>query len=95
MKQRSILQTRLQMETAERERIQAIIEGAAKRKAAIIEARSQPKSAEVEAELAARYGVMDLEDRAFNILLDLGIIEASPDPSSPQYDDSKDDEPVC
>jgi hypothetical protein len=35
---------------------------------------------------------MDPEERAFNILLDLGIIESSPDPDSPEYDHSNDDE---
>ena len=92
MKQRSILQARFEMETVERERIQSIREEAAKKEAAKIEALQQPKSPEIEAELAARYGAMDLEDRAFNILLDLGMIEESPDPSSPEYDDSRDDE---
>ena len=80
------------METVEKERIQSIREEAAKKEAAKIGALRQPKSPEVEAELAARYGAMDLEERAFNILLDLGMIDDSPDPASPDYDDSRDDE---
>lgn len=92
MKQRSILQARLERETVERERIQAAIEEAAKKEAAIAEARRQPKPPEVEAELAARYGSMDLEERAFAILVDLGMVEITLDPSSPDYDNSKDDD---
>ena len=33
-----------------------------------MKARQQPKSAEEEAALAAKYGAMDLEERAFTIL---------------------------
>ena len=35
---------------------------------------------------------MDVEERAFNILIDLGIINASNDPDSPDYDHSDDNE---
>lgn len=59
---------------------------------AMMKARQQPKSAEEEAALASKYGVMDLEERAFNILADLGIIELHPDPEDPNRDTSKDDE---
>mmetsp|Transcript_28127 Transcript_28127/g.62619 ORF Transcript_28127/g.62619 Transcript_28127/m.62619 type:complete len:266 (-) Transcript_28127:171-968(-) len=38
------------------------------------------------------YGGMDLEEQAFNILLDLGAVSLTPDPDSPDYDSSKDDE---
>lgn len=41
----------------------------------IAKKRQQPKAPEVEEELAARYEAMDLQDRAYNILLDLGLIE--------------------
>lgn len=46
------------------------------------EARKQPKSAEEERKLKEKYGNMDLEDRAFNILVDLGMVDlhAEPDP---------------
>lgn len=49
---------------------------------------------ESEAALAARYGAMDLEERAYNILYDLGMIDETPDPDSEDYDSSKDDELV-
>jgi len=39
--------------------------------------KQQPKTPEVEAELASKYGDMSEEDRAFAILLDLGIIQDS------------------
>jgi outer membrane biosynthesis protein TonB len=38
------------------------------------------------------YGSMDLEDKAFNILVDLGMVDETPDPDSPDYDHSNDDE---
>merc|ERR1712129_150703 len=57
----------------------------------IKKAREQPKSVEEEKELATRYSRMDLEERAFNILLDLGMIEINPDPDDPDYDDTDDD----
>lgn len=91
-KQRAILNTRLQMETAEKERIQAILQAEADRKAAILEARKQPKSPEVEQALAEKYGALDAGERAFAILIDLGIVEASPDPDSKDYDSSNDDQ---
>lgn len=37
--------------------------------------RQQPKSAAEEERLAAKYGAMELGDRAFNILLDLGMVQ--------------------
>ena len=42
--------------------------------------------------LSRKYEAIDsLEERAFAILRDLGMIELHPDPSSPQYDNSMDD----
>ena len=38
------------------------------------------------------YDSMDLEDKAFNILVDLGMVDETPDPDSPDYDHSNDDE---
>ena len=38
------------------------------------------------------YEGMDPEEQAFNILLDLGAVSLTPDPDSPDYDSSKDDE---
>lgn len=60
--------------------------------AAVMKARSQPKSPEDEAALAARYGAMDLEERAFSILVDLGMIELHLDPNDPNRDTSRDDD---
>ena len=40
----------------------------------------QPKSPDVEARLAAKYGkIDDLEEKAFTILLDLGMVESTSD----------------
>mmetsp|Transcript_22006 Transcript_22006/g.65159 ORF Transcript_22006/g.65159 Transcript_22006/m.65159 type:complete len:685 (-) Transcript_22006:492-2546(-) len=41
---------------------------------------------------ASTYGNMDVEERAFTILSDLGMLENSPDPDDPNYDSSGDDE---
>ena len=38
------------------------------------------------------YGKMDLGEQAFHILLDIGAVTLTPDPDSPDYDHSKDDE---
>mmetsp|Transcript_9602 Transcript_9602/g.15702 ORF Transcript_9602/g.15702 Transcript_9602/m.15702 type:complete len:365 (+) Transcript_9602:90-1184(+) len=59
---------------------------------AVMQARKQPKSAEEESSLARKYGAMDLEERAFTILADLGMIELNPDPEDPNRDTSKDDD---
>ena len=45
--------------------------------------RRQPKSAEEERRLQERYGKMDLEERAFNILVDLGMVEVHGDDPAP------------
>jgi trigger factor len=60
--------------------------------AEVAEAREQPTSAEEEKKLQERYASMDLEERAFNILVDLGSVELTPDPESPTYDNSEDSE---
>jgi len=59
---------------------------------AVMKARQQPKSAEEEDALANKYGAMDLEERAFSILADLGMIELNPDPDDSNRDTSKDDD---
>mmetsp|Transcript_951 Transcript_951/g.1436 ORF Transcript_951/g.1436 Transcript_951/m.1436 type:complete len:667 (+) Transcript_951:32-2032(+) len=41
-----------------------------------------------------KYKDMDPEEKAFNILLDLGMVDSTPDPSSPDYDNSHDNEIV-
>ena len=43
-------------------------------------------------DLAAKYAAMSLEERAFAILVDLGMVELTPDPDDPTYDSSMDDE---
>jgi len=60
--------------------------------AEIAKARRQPKSQWTESRLAAKYGAMTPEDRAFAILVDLGMVDISPDPEDPNYDSSLDDE---
>ena len=39
-----------------------------------------PKSLEEERRLQEKYGNMDLEERAFNILVDLGMVDLHSDP---------------
>ena len=51
----------------------------------------QPKSEEDEEALAAKYAAMPPDERAFNILLDLGMVELTPDPDSPDYVDDDDE----
>jgi len=60
----------------------------------IQEARKQPKSEQEEAMLQAKYGSMEPGERAFAILLNLGMIEEHPDPDSPSYDSTFDNDPV-
>jgi len=60
--------------------------------AEIMKVRQQPKSTEEEAALATKYGAMDLGEKAFTILVDLGMVELNPDPDDANRDTSKDDE---
>jgi len=62
------------------------------RREAVEEAKRQPKSAEEDAALAEKYGGMPAEERAFNILVDLGLADLSPDPDDPNYYTGMDDE---
>lgn len=92
-KQRALLSARLERE----EKIRAVIREKQQKieaaKLAIKEARKQPKSVAEEKELAARYAALeDLGDRAFSILVDLGMVIVSPDPNASDYDSSQDDE---
>jgi len=48
--------------------------------------RVQPKSHDEEAALQAKYGAMEVGERAFNILLDLGYITLSPEPGDADFD---------
>lgn len=79
------------MRAAIREK-QAKIEAA---KLAIQEARKQPKSEAEEKELSVRYAALeDIEERAFAILVDLGMVFVHPDPKAADYDSSMDDDLV-
>ncbi len=78
---------RLEREAAIRAEIQAKLEAQAAKEAALAEARKQPKAPEVEEALAAKYGAMDLETRAFNILVDLGMVDLSPEPEETENPD--------
>lgn len=66
--------------------------GSGFREQEILKARQQPKSGKGEELDAARYELMSLEDRAFAILYDLGMIEIHENPNSIDYDHSNDDE---
>lgn len=70
-------------------------EKAAREAKAAEEARiAAEEAAKTPEALAAKYGAMDLEERAFTILCDLGMIELHPDPDDPNRDRSKDDEDI-
>jgi len=43
-------------------------------------------------QLQERYDTMEPDEKAYNILVDLGMVKVNPDPSSPDYDHSCDDE---
>jgi len=62
------------------------------RRVETIVALRQPKSSVEESKLAEKYAQMSLEDRAYALLCDLGMIEEHKDPNDPSYDHSKDDE---
>jgi hypothetical protein len=62
------------------------------RQTAVTLAREQPKSPEEEKKLQERYGSMPLQERAFTILYDLGMIETNLNPDDPDYDHFNDDE---
>jgi hypothetical protein len=53
---------------------------------------AKDKLLEEEAKLVAKYGSMSIEDQAFAILTDLGMVQMSPNPNNPNYDYSQDDE---
>jgi hypothetical protein len=92
-KQRALLAARLQREEAIRASIrqrQAEMEATRRDDK---EDRKEPKSQKEEKELAARYNAIDdVGERAFAILVDLGMVIVSPVPRSPNYDASQDDE---
>lgn len=93
LNQRAILVDRLEREEQVREAVRFRKERLAARKSAILEARSQPKAPDVERALQDTYAAIeDLGERAFAMLVDLGLVEPSPDPPAPDYDDFYDDE---
>lgn len=62
-----------------------------------VETAAEPEDVEAPAPAPAAaadkdYSSMDEEERAFNVLVDLGMVDLTPDPDSPEYDSSKDDE---
>ena len=58
----------------------------------IAQARQQPKSMEEERRLQEKYGkIEDLEERAFNILVDLGMVNLHSDPADSTLESEEDD----
>jgi hypothetical protein len=55
-------------------------------------ARRQPKSPNEESKLAEKYQKMPIEERAYTLLFDLGMIDENKDPKDPSYDHANDDE---
>jgi len=86
LKQRGLLQAKVAHNAAEAAKRKAEQEAFAARLAEM-EAKREAEKARIES-----YGAMSADERAFNILLDLGLIQASPDPDSEDYDHSNDDE---
>lgn len=52
----------------------------------------QPLSAVEDNRLSEKYAKLALEDRAFQILLDLGMVQVTPNPDDPDYDSTYDEE---
>lgn len=79
-KQRGLLETRLAMDLATLEKKKKEATALAEReavRAALAKKRKQPKSPEEEAALASKYGAMEPSERAYNILVDLEMIEVN------------------
>lgn len=94
-KQRGILAAKLAVDAigiAERKALAEKLAAMEAKREAVVRARMQPKLPEEEKALASRYGSMDAQERAYNILLDLGLIQLHVDPESDAYDHSNDDE---
>ena len=54
-----------------------------------MKARMQPKSESEEASLSSKYAAMSsLGERAFAILIDLGMVDINPDPDAVDFDSS-------
>jgi len=91
-RRRALLDARLKVHLKHKKRRALAMATIETRRAAITEARKQPKIKSEEQILAKRYGKMSLEDRAYNILVDLGIVEVHLDPNDPSYDNLFDNE---
>jgi hypothetical protein len=91
---RALLMARLQQEQRQREVVssQRNEDPTPDRQSAVTLARKQPKSPEEEKKLEERYGSMPLQERAFAVLYDLGMIEKNLKSDDPEYDHSNDDE---
>ncbi|CAB9519483.1 expressed unknown protein [Seminavis robusta] len=93
--QRALLMNRLDREERVREERRAKEAEIAERKGSIADALNQPKPQDVEEKLQDMYAsISDIGERAFAILTNLGLVEESPDPESPDYDSTFDDELV-
>ena len=78
---------------AEEAKAKTAAEAKAKAKAKATEEAKVKAASETDPDaVAAKYAEMPLEERAYNILLDLGMIELTPDPDSPDYDSTNEDE---
>mmetsp|Transcript_8557 Transcript_8557/g.14984 ORF Transcript_8557/g.14984 Transcript_8557/m.14984 type:complete len:103 (-) Transcript_8557:45-353(-) len=86
--------TRQLYQTAKRPLLLVNLKISESRLKSIIDARRQPKPFDEESKVAEKYASMSVEDRAFAILYDLGLIENNVDPRDPNYDHSSDDE-IC
>ena len=93
-KHRALLMARLQQEQRQMEKvsIQLNEDPIPDRQSAVTLARKQPKSSKEMKKLDERYSSMPLQERAFAVLYDLGMIEKNLKPDDPDYDHSNDDE---
>ncbi|KAL3810007.1 hypothetical protein ACHAXA_006122 [Cyclostephanos tholiformis] len=79
-------------EEVTRKRTKVELEARVSREDNIAWARQQPKSTEEERRLQEMYGnIEDLEERAFNILVDLGMVDLHSDPDDMALDSEEDD----
>ena len=77
----------------EKAKMEAMEQQMAKEKEEMMNPLRQPKTPNVENLLATKYNsIQDLEEKAFTILADLKMIQKTPDPNDPDYDNSKDEE---
>jgi hypothetical protein len=60
-----------------------------------IVAKRQPNDPDEEVKLAEMYVRMSIEERAYSILINLGMIEENIDPENPSYDHTNDNDEYC